>query len=230
MFQDLFASEPDRFERNKQPSKEKPYLSSATGEAFGVLASVTVSQGRVDLSFRSRDTDLPPPESPAFSAFDAAPVYAQLDGILATCKFSIDSCYRQAINCQVFTAAENREEANEIYSRHTGLPVGPSEMDLIVQRNLRVLDTDSGLQINRLIRHEVEMVQTFSMPMMGSLPTLSPSFQPQAHTLESEDFAYVRTLDFNNHPNGQLFDVPEQLGNFRNFWRNINDVGGVNNV
>ncbi|GGE17840.1 hypothetical protein SAMN05421774_105315 [Gemmobacter megaterium] len=193
----ILALDADTVQSNRVPSPQMPFLSSATRVEGKLKYTLNVSPGRVDL-FIQPAAD---PTDGLFPMMDAQHAFASvIGGLERKGSLSLPNVYRFAVVCAFLDAAAGLEDANVAFFKKVGLPYLAGATDQDFSLNLRKSIDEPRVEMNRLVRYSVDLVQQLEMIAPAS------GFANLSNSRLIRELYFLRsTIDVNNVPTNSVF-------------------------
>ncbi|MCD4511501.1 hypothetical protein LQT97_09650 [Brucella pseudogrignonensis] len=219
IFEAIFARSPESVNTNRVPSPSAPFLSQAKSLIDGLIHTVVIEPGRVSVTIQpNHDVPIASPlqSSPVpFVGFDE--VWKIVGGVLEKLsKEFVEPSVRVAIILGTSYLAENGAEANKLFTLATGIETSEDTLDLIYQRNDRLIVND--VAFNRLENYSVNNVEWVQMQPIwqGAM-----NFNPIQNQVARSSFV-AGNLDYNTVITGRIFDFNDIYDQFHTLFDALN--------
>lgn len=205
VFAAVFEKTPENVNTNRVPSPSTPYLSQAKSVIDNLVHMVMIEPGRVSIVIHPNQdgpVGFMPVTAIPFAEFGL--MWNKLHSVINKLNDRVvEASVRIAIVLGATYVAESVDEANKLFSIVTGIETTEETLDLIYQRNDRLLSND--VSFNRVENFTVNTVELVQMQPIwqGSI-----GFNPGINQGIKNSFV-AANLDYNTVITGRVFDFPE---------------------
>lgn len=217
-FASLFGEVPASVQKNAFPQPNAPFLAKAHGERNGLACDIQVKEGRVDVSVSAIQA---PRLDFQLISFDPTSVFEEILASYGAVFGAIPGVYRQAVVGNFGEPHGSASDAISAFAEGVGLrefEVNVEPADLLFTFNRRRHINDQW-QINRIVRHSVDILAYFNGPQ----PTAPFSLINMPAVPTKQIFVHNRMLDFNTVPTGLTMDIGTQVENFKSIFNALED-------
>lgn len=189
VYRALLEVEPDGSQINRSVNPADPILNTANGLLGGIAVELQIRPGRADLLLRPAEASAGGPE---ISTIEIETSIAALRNYAGNIHKAVEATTRISLISRLLEKTASAAAATQRVLESVQVEIrAPNISDSLFQINSRV-PLPSGLEVNRIMRFESAVIQTYAVNLNQPIQSLFPVIQEQNYM--------VMQLDINTVP------------------------------